>query len=334
MKRKIILSTLAAILVLFLIYYGVNLVKLNKVNNDEFLMQVKLGQKAEHVGVFDNTLYYTEDNKLRAHDAKKGQLFEKHLGIGIIDLVYDKYIYVAQNDGLIRAYDRFTGEQVAKKEIGESIFHMELVGKELQIYGEKKVFLVDQKLNKKTEKAFDYRPVKYKGNAFKSSTIFLDRDVSGLKSRVQIMEGSKETFAISSVDELFMFTEILPDGSCLFMTNSYLYLVKDGKIQEKTFLMSPKSIDVKDDKIAVIDHDSLKIYNEKLELEKEIVLGFMADKVAIFADKIAIIGKDIIASYENENLIKSDINGMKDYYINNHGIYIVFADRVEKMKGY
>ena len=334
MKKKLVFSIIIAIFVSFALYYGYNLIKLNSVDVGEFSMEINLGDDAKHVGVFDGTLFYVKENKLIANSQKKGVLFEKNLGLAISDVVYDKYIYVGQKDGLIRAFDRFDGSLIRKINLGMEVFHMEILEDKLICYGGKKLCIVDLDLKDKVEKTFDNRPVKYSSDSFLESIIFLDREVEGLKSSFRIFKDGKEIYYISSVDELFMYSNFLLDGKCIVLTNSYLYLIENSKLVKKVFLLNPRAIDIKDSKIAVADDDTMKIYDDDLRLLEEVSLSFKADDLMFVKDKILLTGKNVIASFEDQNLIKTDVTDMKSYLLEKDGVYVIMPNRVEKVKAY
>ncbi|MDO5026796.1 MAG: hypothetical protein Q4E50_03070 [Tissierellia bacterium] len=334
MKKRIWLYVLLAILLSGGLYYAYNLIRLNRVDSKEFSMEIKVSDSLKHMGVFDGVFYGLEGNKLRGVDKDKGLVFEKHLGLGINDIVYDKFIYVSQEDGLIRAFDRFDGTLFAKLDLGEKVYNLDLVDKKLLAYGRDKVFVMDMYLKDMTVESFDYRPVKYEFSDHDQALIFLDRELGGLKSRFEIYREGKKTYYISSVDELFMYTSFLSDKSNVLLTNSYLYLINNGKLIRKTFILNPRAIDVKNDKIALVDDESLKIFDKDLKLLEEVNLSFKADNIMIVRDKILLVGNNFMASYEDNNLIKTDVANMKSYFLEKDGIYVVMPNRIEKVKAY
>lgn len=334
MRKKTGILIILTIVLLFALYYGYKLIKLNNVDKGAFSIEINVKKDFNHMGAFDGTFFYIDKNRLIAKDKDKGVLFHKNLGIGVNDLVYDKYIYVSQEDGLIRAFDRFDGSLINKIKLESKIFDIEKYNDKLICYGNNQVFLLDLTLKNKVVKNYDNRPIKYRFFDAFEAVIFLDREVEGLKSRLKIYKDDKELYYISSVDELFMATDFVSDKSVLALSNSYLYLIGDGKLIKKTFLLNPRAIDIKDDKIAIADDKSLKLYDKNLKLIEELGLGFKADALKIIRDKVLIIGKGVIASYEDGNLIKTDVADMKSYFLENDGGYIVLPNRVEKMKAY
>lgn len=334
MKKKIGISIILTIILVVAFYYGYNLIKLNSVDGGAFSMEINVKKDMKHVGAFDGTLFYVDKNRLVAKSQDKGNLFEKNLGIGVNDMVYDKYVYVCQEDGLIRAFDRFDGSLVDKIKLDSKVFNIEISNNKLLCYGKNQVFLLDLNLKNKQVKNFKYRPVKYRFSGAFEAVTFLDREVDGLKSRFKIYQNDKEIYYISSVDELFMFTDFVSDNSALVLTNSYLYLISGGKLIKNTFLLNPRAIDVKDGKIAVADDESVKIYDKELKLLEEVSLGFQANALKIIKDRILLVGANALASYEDGNLIKTDVANMQSYFLENDGIYIILPNRVEKMKAY
>lgn len=334
MKKRVWLIGILVIVLSFGLYYAYNLIKLNKVDTGAFSMEVKTGENQKHLGVFDGIFYSLDGNKLLARDKKKGVLFERRLGLDVEDIVYDKFVYVSRGNGLVSAYDRFDGSLFSKIDLGHQVFNLELANNKLIAYGKNKVFVMDPYLKEVTEKTYDYRPVKYIFSDDQEAVLFLDRELDGLKSRLEIYQADKKVYYISSVDELFMYTSFLSDKSNVVLTNSYLYLINDGKLIRKNFLLNPRAIDVKNDKIALVDDDNLKIFDKNLKLLEEVKLSFKADNIMIYKDKILLVGQNAIASYEDNNLIKTDVSKMKSYFIEKDGIYIVMPDLIEKVKAY
>lgn len=334
MKKKVLIWTLVVLLVVTGFYYIYELVNLNQVKSEDVSIKKKIEDTDEHIGVFDKTLYSVNKNRLLASDSMGQEVFVKNLGLNFVDIIYDKYIYVAQNDGLIRALDRENGDEIRKIDLNKKLYDIELVDGKLIAYSDKSINKLSLYLKNELEKKFEHRPVKYREQKEKSAVIFLDRELGGMKSRFAIYNKDEEIYYISSVDELFMHEAFLSDGSSLVLTNSYLYKIKDSKVVKKTFLMNPRSIDIQKGKIALIDFEKLKIYDDNLELTKEVKLGFKANKLSIYENSILIAGENTVASFENDNLIKTDVQAMKGTYVDKFGMYAIFGDRVEKVKAY
>ena len=49
---------------------------------------------------------------------------------------------------------------------------------------------------------------------------------------------------------------------------------------------------------------------------------------------MVLIGEGKLSVYENSNVMESDIKNAKLYVINDSGVYIIFSDKVEKVKAY
>lgn len=334
MKKNTIIRLVLLIALAIAAYFGYTYYEHNKVDSENFKLNKEIKPSYKDIGVFDGVLYFRDNNVLTAIDGQSNLLFEKDLDEGILKVIYDKYIYLVYEDGNIQIINRKNGEVKGKKELESEIKFAEIRDKRLICYHDRGVSDLDLNLKNLATSKYEYRPVKYFSKENTSSAIFLDRDVNVLKSRYEIRQDDKESFYISSIDEAFLFNYDLGQNRQILMSSSHIYLIEDNSIKAKKLLVSPKSIAIRNNKIAVVDDSQLYIYDDKLNIIDEVKLGFTGQKVAIFENSIVIIGDKVVSSYEEGNLIKNQVENIMNYYIDDYGVYAIFEDRVERIKAY
>lgn len=306
----------------------------SNIDKENFILNRKIEDSYQDVAVFDGALYYRDKGILYSYDRTNSLQFKNKLEKDVLKIIYDKNIYILYTNGKLVSIDRKTGKQKNIIDLEEGINHAEIRNERLICYHNKAVSDLDLNFKSKEKIDFKHRPVKYYSQANNKSTIFLDRDGSVIKSRYEIYNGESQSFYISSVDEVFLYNYDLGGNQQILLSSAYIYRIKDNKIVNKKLIKNPRSIDVKNERIAVIDYKTLNIYDKELKLLESIDLGFLADKVSIRDNSIVVLSKDKISSIENGNLINTDAKDMKDYYVDQYGAYAIFKDRVEKIKAY
>lgn len=331
MKKKKLWILPAILLVLALAYLGFRLIRFNRLADEVNTFDIKIEDRYTNIGVFDDKLYYLDGKIL--HGRKTDQeLFQKDLGSGVKSLVYDKYIYVFYEDGKILTLDRYSAKEKKSLDLGVKVARVRRDKDRFIIYSTKDVISIAKDLSDKRVRKFSERPLDYREEGNSYTCLYLSMDIDDIKSRLVAYEGEKEVFRLASVDELFMGSGYFTEKKSYGITNRSLYLIEDSSIIDRVNLAKPRAFKSDGNKLALVDNMTLKVFDTKLDIMGSVDLGFEAKQVFFIDDAIICLGDKMISSYEAGNLIKNDLVGLKGYYKGDKNIYLIFSDRVEKVK--
>lgn len=331
-KKQIIIGILLTLIVLVLGLYGYGLYKFNHMESGPYHLTYTIEDEAKYIGVYDNTLYYMNGTHLKAIDVDGTTRFSRPIGVGIGNVIYDKYIYIIENNGLVRALDRQNAQEIRQIKLEGPIVFSEKKDKVIILYHPKGITSLSFDFKSVNTIQMDHRPAKIEGEADHYAVIFLDREIDGLVSRFSIFENDQKVFHLVSDKDLFLFTKKIDNDRFLLATNRYIYLIDQADIIAQEPLMALKAIDVSSNQIALADDDSLKIFDNDLKLTTNQSLDFEPVKLAILDESILLFNEDKLASYQEDNLRTSDLKDYKNFFLNEHGLYLIFDGHVEKVK--
>lgn len=331
MKKRRILSIVLGIifiLILILIYFVHGSKKLNSEVNS---FSIKISDKAKFIGVTDDKVYYLEDNILYSKDNEK-EIFSKVVGIDIVDIIYGRYIYVFEKSGNISMYSRHTGELLKSKKLEKIILKAKNYENDIIVFCQNGINIITPNLE--NVRNFDNlkSPVNFSSVGDSYSYIEMEESKGILYSKYSVFDSGEEIFSINTSNELFVYSSMINKNESILISNKYIYKIVDGKISEKTIVFNLKSVDNFNGRYAIADGRNLKIYDKSFKLESETNLDFDVIKLSVRNNTIAIIGESQVAVYENGNIIKTNISYPKNYYISSQGVYVIFDNKIDRIK--
>lgn len=326
-KFKIFIFIILAILSV-LVY---KVYKFNKLSSEVEVFNTKIDKTAEFIGVVDDKYYRLEKGYFIGSDEQK-ELFRIKV-LNIKNIIYDKFIYLIEGYGRIKLLDRNTGDEIKSYENIKDIQFAELKNSKIVVYTKNSIYLGDLKLNKFDEINDLLNPIKIDFNKNIKSIIEFNQDFGNIKSILIVKNSENQDFVLSSQNEIFIFTKIIGD-KVIAVSNKYIYSIKDNSIENKIFLKKINSIDANDENLVIADNGELFIYDKDLKLLDKKVLNNQVENISIRKNSIVILSNNKIKLYQNSNIIENDIPEYISYYVNSNDYYIVFPNRIEKLKAY
>lgn len=336
MKKSSILKILGVVAILiigFLIYRDY---QFNTVSTDPFSMNIAMDKSYNDVSVVGDVLYYRDKQTLYGIKKKEDTnevIFSKELEAGIKTIIYDKYIYVVSPNS-VELLNRKNGKTNRVIENLDSLTFAEKHGDNIIGYADKSAYIWSLDLKNEKKLSFDQTPAKVRKEGNLYSVILVNSDAGIIKSRYQVFENDKMIYDISSVDEVFLYSDFIGANKHIVATNRYIYLFEMNVLVKKTLVKNPIAFDSQNGMIAVLDYKSLKVYNSDLALQDNLNINFEVDKIKFRENSITIIGDRNVGVYENKNLLEMPIGEYQGIAINDFGTYIIFENRVEKVKSY
>lgn len=310
--------------------------KFNNISSDPFNMNIAINKDYKDISVIGEVLYYRDKNTLYGvYEKKDGNevLFSRDLGDDVQNIIYDKYIYIVRSNG-IELLKRNNGKTERVLENIENLSFAEKHGNYIFGYTDKRAYVWSLDLKNENKMLFDQTPAKFRKQDDLYSAILIGSNAGTMKTRYQVFENDTNIYDIASVDEAFLYSDFIDVNKHIVVTNRYVYLFEKDRLIKKVFITNPIAIDSGYGKIAVVDYNSLKVFNNNLELEDNITINFEVDKVKIRNNSITVIGDRNIGVYENKNLVEMSIGEYQSIAINDFGTYIIFDNRIEKVKSY
>lgn len=333
MSKKVILTIVGIVLIIFLSIFFYNSYQFENISDQPYSLSREIKDSYKHISVFDEVLYFVEGEELVAIDIENKEIFSKKIGKNLQNIIYDKYIYLVY-EKQIDLLNRRSGKLIRTVSVDEKIDHFEKNESNMIAYFKKSINIYDLKLIDVEKLTFDSEPVTFSQNASKKSLAFIESNQGRLSSTYRVYDKDEIIYEISSQDEVFMETGFFNDNLHFALTNRYLYLFDNSKLINKVMVFSPRAISFENQEIALVDDRQLRIFDSNLTELSQINLSFYADNIAARANSMVLIGEGKLSVYENSNVMESDIKNAKLYVINDSGVYIIFSDKVEKVKAY
>lgn len=324
--RVIVLSLLVIILII-----GTWIYRFNDISSSINIFNTNVEENTKFVGILNNKFYKLENDIFSANE-ENGEVFSIKV-LDVKNIVYDKYIYIAEGSGRIRMLDRNNGKEIKRINIDDKIENIEKKDDNIIVYSKDKIILLNYKLEEIFRRNELNNPVKYDFTNSKESFIEMDLNNGIISSIFTVKNNDNTQFSISSKNEVFIFTKIIGE-STIMVSNSYIYIINGNSITKKILLENISAIDYAYDKLAIVDNKSLVLYNNELDEIERKSIGYDASKISIRKNSIVILNEDKLTLYENGNIIDADVQGLLGWYENKNNFYTVFTNRIEKVNAY
>lgn len=333
MKKKYLIYGICLIVVGVVGYFAYSWYKQNTTKSEEVTFSTNIDDKYSFVGVTDDKYYYVKDGKLSCHD-KNVHIFSKDLEDSVINIFYDKYIFIVYKNGNIVKCDRNTGKEVVRLKDMVNISGVKYRDSYLVLYFQDQIRYYDEKLREVVKLQGLQSPVE-SSLLDKKLAILEFKNLAGkAESIFSIYENSKKLYSISTVNEIFYYTSIVDKENTILISNRYIYLFKGEVLSDKIMLENIRAIDFYKDNLVLVDGRNLRIFDKNLkELDNE-ALEFDATGLSIRDSAIVVMGKDRVSVYENNNIINEEIKDVISYYISRQGVYVILKNKIEKIKAY
>lgn len=332
MKRKFsifhFILILLAILGLMVIY---NFYQFNNLSDKVEIFSAEITEDTKNIGVIDDRYYYTKEGYFRAFN-EKGMIYG-FSSEEIANVLYGKVIYIAEKSGSIRAIDRAKGEDKDSIVLDKEVENIDFDGEDIIVYTKDSILILDDKLKIQKEIPELRNPVKFKRSGEDYSVIELNIDNGTIYSNYRLYRNEEVTFSLSSNSEIFINT-FIADGINVLLTNRYLYFIQEDSIVDQKVIRALQAYDVKDNKLALVDDQELKIYDENFEVLEAKELGENAKEVSIRKSSVVVLGEENLILYQNFNTVKTPVSENLGIVDNDEAIYIKFVDRIEKVNAY
>lgn len=333
MKKKILLNGLLIVLSIIALFFIYHLYSLKKLDSKVSSFNRNIKKEYRFVGMTDDRMYYLENNTLHCFDEKQ-QVFSRDIGVGIADIIYDRYIYVVEKSGSVSMLNRKNGNELKRINLERNIVKAVYEFGNIDLYLEDGVISLNQKLEKKSEIRDLRNPVSKSENGRFTSVIEINMENGEIISTFSIYENDKKIYTISSPNEAFLYTSMLDEGNSLLISNRYIYMMDKGVIKSKDIVENIKSVDYAHGKYAIVDGDKLKIFDKSFQFENEKKIDFDVSRVSIRKNSIVLIGKKEAAVFENDTIIKEKLNNLLGQYISSQGVYLIFENKIDKLSAY
>lgn len=333
MRKKFkIWKVLLVIITLILLFIGYRIYKFNSIGSKVEFFQMNSNENSKFIGVLSNNYYKVENDKFYAFNVNNEKLFEKEAK-EIVNIIYDKYIYLIDKNGLVQKIDRFSGKEKNQQKLEIIPTKMEYINNNLIIYSDNSITILSNKLEIKDEIKGLNSPVSFSINNNKYSVIELGFQDGKIYSKFNIINNKNKEFSLISNEEVFLKTKIIGENTLLFSTRQ-IYLINGNSIIKTTPLIDISAIDISKDKIAVADSQVLRVYDFELNeiINKEVFMD--VDKLSILKNTIVLLSKDKIKVLENGNLIEENIENVIDSYSKNNEFYLITNNKIQKIKAY
>ncbi|MGF0040263.1 hypothetical protein ACQRBF_05710 [Peptoniphilaceae bacterium SGI.131] len=333
MKKKYLIYGICLIVVGVVGYFAYSWYKQNTTKSEEVTFSTNIDDKYSFVGVTDDKYYYVKDGKLSCHD-KNVHIFSKDLEDSVINIFYDKYIFIIYKNGNIVKCDRNTGKEVARLKDMVNISGAKYRDSHLVLYFKDQIGYYDEKLREVVKLQGLQAPVESSLLDKRMAVLEFKNSAGKAESVFSIYENAKKLYSISTVNEVFYYTSIVDKENTILISNRYIYLFKGEVLSDKIMLENIRAIDFYKDNLVLVDGRNLRIFDKKLkELDNE-ALEFDATGLSIRDSAIVVMGKDRVSVYENNNIINEEIKNVISYYISRQGVYVILKNKIEKIKAY
>lgn len=333
-KRKMNLNPIKIILLLILalvLFFVIKIYQFNNLSSNAETINVDFTEETSNIGVLNNK-FYKIDNGVFSANSENGEEFKLKV-LDVNKVIYDKYIYIAENSGRIKMLGRNDGKQIKQIELDKKIESIEKTDDHLIVYHPDQITVLNKKLDT-VSKVNDIKdPFMYDFTSNKESILEMELNDGVISSIFTVKNNDNTQFSISSSNEVFLFTKIIDDNT-IMISNSYIYLIDGNSIVKKVLLKDISAIDFAYDKLAIVDNKELVIYDKNIEEIDRKEIGVDADTVSIRKNSIVAIGNDKLFVYENGNVIDAEVSGVVDWFENDQVFYTIFLDKIVKVNAY
>lgn len=333
-KRKMNLNPIKIILLLILalvLFFVIKIYQFNNLSSNAETINVDFTEETSNIGVLNNK-FYKIDNGIFSSNSENGEEFKLKV-LDVNKVIYDKYIYIAENSGRIKMLGRNDGKQIKQIELEKKIESIEKTDDHLIVYHPDQITVLNKKLDT-VSKVNDIKdPFMYDFTSNKESILEMELNDGVISSIFTVKNNDNTQFSISSSNEVFLFTKIIDDNT-IMISNSYIYLIDGNSIVKKVLLKDISAIDFAYDKLAIVDNKELVIYDKNIEEIDRKEIGVDADTVSIRKNSIVAIGNDKLFVYENGNVIDAEVSGVVDWFENDQVFYTIFLDKIVKVNAY
>lgn len=333
-KRKMNLNPIKIILLLILalvLFFVIKIYQFNNLSSNAETINVDFTEETSNIGVLNNK-FYKIDNGVFSANSENGEEFKLKV-LDVNKVIYDKYIYIAENSGRIKMLGRNDGKQIKQIELEKKIESIEKTDDHLIVYHPDQITVLNKKLDT-VSKVNDIKdPFMYDFTSNKESILEMELNDGVISSIFTVKNNDNTQFSISSSNEVFLFTKIIDDNT-IMISNSYIYLIDGNSIVKKVLLKDISAIDFAYDKLAIVDNKELVIYDKNIEEIDRKEIGVDADTVSIRKNSIVAIGNDKLFVYENGNVIDAELSGVVDWFENDQVFYTIFLDKIVKVNAY
>lgn len=333
-RRKMNLNPIKIILLLILalvLFFVIKIYQFNNLSSNAETINVDFTEETSNIGVLNNK-FYKIDNGIFSSNSENGEEFKLKV-LDVNKVIYDKYIYIAENSGRIKMLGRNDGKQIKQIELEKKIESIEKTDDHLIVYHPDQITVLNKKLDT-VSKVNDIKdPFMYDFTSNKESILEMELNDGVISSIFTVKNNDNTQFSISSSNEVFLFTKIIDDNT-IMISNSYIYLIDGNSIVKKVLLKDISAIDFAYDKLAIVDNKELVIYDKNIEEIDRKEIGVDADTVSIRKNSIVAIGNDKLFVYENGNVIDAEVSGVVDWFENDQVFYTIFLDKIVKVNAY
>lgn len=331
MKNKGLFIKISALAIsIALVYFLYSTVKFNNLSSDIEYFDTDINSEAKFIGVIDDKYYYLEGSKFIGHDVEK-ELFSIEVD-DVNNIIYDKNIYIVENNGKISMIDRYDAKEKKSIDIEKNIEFSRFEDNKIYLFTKDSVLVKSSKL--KDLESFENlnNPIDLAYTKDINSMIEMKLKDGIISSKIS-SNSTKDDFKIETANEIFLDTFII-QNSTYFVSNRYIYKIDEGNISKKIMLANISNIDNDDEKIVVVDNGILKIYNPNLELLDSKIVDITANDLSIRLDSIIILGEDKLKVYQNSNVIESPLGDYISYVENEDSYYVISENKIEKINAY
>ncbi len=208
---------------------------------------------------------------------------------------------------------------------------VEKLGKNYLIYTNKLAYIYDKNFKLVEEYEIKENIVGFDSYNKLTSIIGMDMNSGILTSSFYLYDEGKNYFKLKSADELFIKSYYLGENKNIVVTNRYIYLMDRDNIVTKKLIHKLRTLDIREDRISLVDGNQLLILDNNLDLIKSVKLGFDVKEISMRKDSTVLIGDKKIGIYENDNILEQDVEKVLSSIIDDSGVYVIFETGVERM---
>lgn len=330
-KKSIFIYTILVVLAILTIFFAVKSYNFLSISSNIDYFQTDEILPNSHLGILDDNYYRVKNNYYEGFNSDNNKLFTIKVQ-DIADIIYDKYIYIFHADGKIKVIDRSSGKEIRSTDIKTNIKKAILQNDYILIFGEDKIQKLDKKLNTIESISNLKNPIAYDiSNLEAYIELFHINGV--INSVLTVKDKDNIRFQLNSTNETFINLKFI-NNNLVVLSNNYLYLIKENKVHKKIFIGKLSAIDFRDNKVAMVDNQTLRIFNESLEEIDNKVLDKEVEKLSIRKNSIIMLSENSILVYENGNLLEEVANDWIDSFSGKDAYYVVFKNKIQKVNAY
>ncbi len=317
-----------AILLIFLAY---RTYRSKNPKSYDIAMDINIDKKARDFGIDQGRPIVREKNQLISYNKQGKESFVRKLKEDEIVHFYEDGKAYTSIKNRINIYSLDSDKTLDTFNAKAKIKKVERLGKNYLIYTSRIVYIYDKDFKLLEEFEIDENLLAYDRLNNLTSIIGMDMNSGILTSSFYLFDENTNYYRLKSADELFIKSHYMGENKNVLISNRYIYLLDRDNIVNKKLIHNFKAVDIKDDRICLVDGNSLLIFDNNLELIKEVRVDFDVKALSIRKNSTVLVGDKKIGIYENDNILEQDVSKILSSVIDESGVYLFFETGVERM---